>query len=122
MAALAASTITRMRTVPHYGRQDILTIQVYVDSTLATSDTIDSAALGVEGILGVLGASKVSSAGAIEGAAGGDVTLLAKKQTELGDQLASASDVASGTGNDLITLGSAFNTDIGAYLTLLVTT
>ena len=121
MAALAYGVVKRIRTVPfNYGAgKDINLVTILINSAIATDDTIDSAALSVDGILAVLAVNGINGAGAIVAGATYEVTLTQAKQVENADNAAGTGLVLSGTGNDTITFLSDLDGYDGVLLTLL---
>jgi hypothetical protein len=123
MANVVASEITRMSESMISNGYDLMIVEIYIDHAFLTADTVSAANIGVHAILGILGATRVNTSGAVIAASpdAAGAALFSETRAILGDEVSGAADIASPSDPpaDHIAFGSDWNTDLGGYLCLL---
>jgi hypothetical protein len=123
MADVTASEITRVSEVPvGMTGYDQLFLEVYIDHEFTAGEAIFAADLGVESILGVIGATGVNSSGALAGLSPHDFALHNNTRTLIGDDIAGGEECTCTPTDDKLTAESGMNGLDAVWLMLLVKT
>lgn len=123
MADVTASEITRVSEVPvGMTGYDQLFLEVYIDHDWLTNDDIFAADLGVESILGVIGATGVNSSGALVGLAPADFALHNNSRTLIGNDVAGSTECTATATDDFLKAEGGMNGLDAVWLMLLVKT
>ena len=127
MATITADEVTvisRENLGKGYGNQILLEVYIEPASAFSASDSIPADALGVEAILGILGATSVNASNIVQSYSPGTTALIltSAARTRVGNDIGNLGLTLTGAIADSITTGSAFNAHKGLYMTLLVKT